>query len=569
MKTLTLVQGSPEWHAHRANHWNASDSPAMMGVSPYKTRNAFLRQKATGLTEEFDSETKRRFYEGHRAEALARPLAEKIIGEDLYPVTGTEGEFSASFDGLTMDESKVWEHKALNDDIRASATAAELPAHYRVQMEQQLMISGAKSVLFSATKWDEDGQLLEEKHLWYSPDLELRKQIVAGWAQFAEDLKNYVPQDVAEPPPPKVVTALPALFVHAKGEITADNMDAFGAALTARLQEVRSIVLATDQDFSDAKEAAKKFRETAKDIALSKEQMLAQTETIGEAARKMDAWAKDLNATALQLEKDVAREDAAKKAAMVAESKAAFSDYVEALETEIGALVKLDIQQPDWAGAIKGKSKYASMQNALDTLLANSKIIASGMAKDMRAKLTWYNAHAEGYAFLFSDLRQIIVKPMDDFQLVVTSRINGHKAEEDKRLEAEREKIRAEEAAKAQREAEAKARAEAEEKAKIEAQQRATETAPPTTNPEPSKEGAGVASTTLPIVTGEASVSPAPATVRTFSAPRKTRPTDDEIIGALSLHFRVHESKVIEWLLEMDVPGAGARLLRDEMGAQA
>lgn len=41
---------------------------------------------------------------------------------------------------------------------------------------------------------------------------------------------------------------------------------------------------------------------------------------------------------------------------------------------------------------------------------------------------------------------------------------------------------------------------------------------------------------------------------------KPTRPTDDEIIDALSLHFRVHESKVIEWLLAMDLQAASARM---------
>ena len=43
MKTLDLVQGSPEWHAHRAAHHNASDAPAMLGVSQYNSRTQLLR----------------------------------------------------------------------------------------------------------------------------------------------------------------------------------------------------------------------------------------------------------------------------------------------------------------------------------------------------------------------------------------------------------------------------------------------------------------------------------------------------------------------------------------------
>ena len=75
MKQHNLIQGSPEWHAHRANHFNASDAPAMMGCSPYKTRTQLLHEKHTGVTPEVDAATQRRFDAGHAAEAAARPCA--------------------------------------------------------------------------------------------------------------------------------------------------------------------------------------------------------------------------------------------------------------------------------------------------------------------------------------------------------------------------------------------------------------------------------------------------------------------------------------------------------------
>ena len=49
MKILRLVQGSPEWLAHRARSFNASDAPAMMGCSPDKTRNQLLHELHTRL----------------------------------------------------------------------------------------------------------------------------------------------------------------------------------------------------------------------------------------------------------------------------------------------------------------------------------------------------------------------------------------------------------------------------------------------------------------------------------------------------------------------------------------
>jgi len=41
------------------------------------------------------------------------------------------------------------------------------------------------------------------------------------------------------------------------------------------------------------------------------------------------------------------------------------------------------------------------------------------------------------------------------------------------------------------------------------------------------------------------------------------RPADDEIIAALALHFRVHESKVIAWLLDMGLDEAAERMAEE------
>lgn len=454
-----LIQGSNEWLAFRAAHFPASEAPSMMGESPYKTRTQLLNEKHTGLVPDVDAATQRRFDDGHRFESLARPLAEEIIGEPLSPVTGSDGMLSASFDGLTFMGDIVLEHKSLNEEIRAAKSAADLGPHYRIQMEQQLAVSGAEKCLFMATKWNSDDELQEQVFHWYTPDMELRAKIIAGWEQFAKDLAAYSPREIAEKPKAEVVIELPALFVHAKGEITEHNMEAFGLALTTKLAEVRAIALVNDQDFSNAKEAAKKFRETAKAIALSKEAMLSQTETIGEAARKMDAWAKDLNATALQLEKDVEREDLAKKRAMIDAARIEFAEHVEALEVETKP-IKLSAQRPDFAEAIKGKRNYASMHDAIGGYLANGKIAADKEANETRHKLAFL-AGTGKYLFLFHDLQHVISKPIEDFEMLVNARIEKHKQAEAEQLEAERKRIQADEEAKAH----AKVKAEQEAKA--------------------------------------------------------------------------------------------------------
>lgn len=446
MKIHEVQQGTDEWRELRASYFTASEAPAMLGLSKYMSRGELLRQKSTGIVKDVDDATLRRFDAGHEAEAKTRAWAEAFIGEELYPTTGTlevEGlPLLTSFDGVTMDESTCWENKLWNEVFANQVRDGIVPDTHWPQLEQQMLVSGASRVLFTVSDGEEN-----TVSLWYESNPKRRVQLIAGWKQFAIDLANYQHVEIAERPKADVVVDLPSLFVHAKGEITTHNMDEFGAALMARLAETRATVLVTDQDFSNAKEAAKKFRETAKAIALSKEQMLAQTQTIGEAARKMDAWAKDLNATALQLEKDVERVGNSKKEAMVLSGKTAYAEHVAALEAEI-APIRMNLTAPNFADAIKGKSKYASMQDAVDTMLAGAKMTADAVAKDVRIKIAWCKENAAGHSALFPDLQQIIVKPMEDFALTITSRIDKAKADEAVRLESERAKIRAEEQAK-------------------------------------------------------------------------------------------------------------------------
>jgi predicted phage-related endonuclease len=208
MKRIDLAQGSPEWKAYRNSHFNASDAPKMMGMSTYKSRNAFIKQyllaRDHGIEEQFTDWLLARFEMGHEAEAKARPIACEIAGDDLFPVvaeiessdfsdshpedivTALSGKLSASFDGLSFDQSVIWEHKLWNDRIGECISRGVVPEDHRIQMEQQLMISGAERGLFMAS----DGQNMG--HVWCEPDMELRARILDCWMQFAEDLDSAV-----------------------------------------------------------------------------------------------------------------------------------------------------------------------------------------------------------------------------------------------------------------------------------------------------------------------------------------------------------------------------------------
>jgi predicted phage-related endonuclease len=128
-QTHDLIQGTPAWDQFRLTHFGASEAAAMLGLSPKVKRTELLHAKKTGLAREFSDWVQANILEpGHDMEASARPLIEKIIGEDLYPVTCSDGDLSASCDGLTVDDRIAMEHKRWNVAYAAIVAGGQVPA---------------------------------------------------------------------------------------------------------------------------------------------------------------------------------------------------------------------------------------------------------------------------------------------------------------------------------------------------------------------------------------------------------------------------------------------------------
>ena len=359
MELHQLTQGTPQWHAHRLTHFNASDAPAMMGCSAYKTRSQLLHEMHTGIIPEVDAATQRRFDDGHRFEALARPLAEEIIGDDLYPVVGSLQKLSASFDGLTMDRATDFEHKSLNAELRdmmhADVRGHELGLQYRVQMEQQLLVSGAKQCLFMATKWQGD-ELVEERHCWYYPDMALRQQIIDGWLQFEKDLAAYVPP-VAEV---KAVAApqfgLPAVSIQVNGSISLiDNLQVFGTALTSYIDHINRNP-ETDQDFADLEATVKTLKNAEDALDAAESGALAQTESIDTMRRTVAMYRDTARTNRLLIDKLVKSEKEARRSAIVVEAAKALATHIRALNDRLGDSF-LSLVAGDFPGVVKGLLK--------------------------------------------------------------------------------------------------------------------------------------------------------------------------------------------------------------------
>ncbi len=456
MKTRNLQPNTPAWDKFRSTHNTASEAPAMMAVSKYKSRSDLLKEKATGITPEVDPVTQKRFDKGHEYEAIARPWAEKIIGEELYPATGTPDAdlgtpLSASLDGITMMEDVIWEHKTLNAQLAEEIPAGIVAPMYAVQMEQQLMVSGAKKCLFMASNGTEESMV----HCWYEPDLQLRGDILLGWKQFDIDLANY--QHVEEAPEAVAVPVenLPALLIDLVGDVKDSNLITYRHAVSSRIRSINTD-LQTDQDFVDAQETVKFLKRAEDEVKAAKKAALAKTASIENLFNAVDELAEEMRVKRLELDKLVKQRKETIRIEIRGNAQAALRSHIDMInDTLMG--VRLPEYMADFAGAMKGKRTISSLRDAVDTELAKAKIDISQMADEIRANLKTLNDldQAGDYRFLFNDIKQIISKPNDDFTALAKLRINEHVQAEVKRLEQERERIRMEEEEKAKRKAEA------------------------------------------------------------------------------------------------------------------
>lgn len=466
MKIEKLVQGTPEWHQYRATHCNASDAPAMLGVSPYKSRAELIRERATGIKPEVDAATQRRFDDGHRFEAKARALAEAIIREDLYPCVGSDGELSASFDGLTLDGSTNWEHKTLSASLREALTCegmtgADLPEAYRVQMEQQCMVSGATRVLFMATLWDGD-RLTDEHHCWYTPDPDLRARIIAGWAQFAADVAAYQPEPApAVAPIGRAPETLPSLRVEAQGMVTFSNLAEFRAQAMTVLGGINRD-LATDEDFADAEQTVKWCKGVEDRLDATKSAVLAQMQSVDDVCRTIDDVSNETRRVRLELDKLVKVEKERRRAEIVRNYRQQVIDFYATINATLGEHA---IQVPASVHAvigeaIKGRKTLGSITDAADEAAANVKIEASQQAERVRQCIAVLAEYSD-YAHLFADRVALCAsKTPDDLRNLAAARIVDFQRREEARIDAERARIREEEAAKLQAARDASERAE-------------------------------------------------------------------------------------------------------------
>lgn len=456
MELLNVKQGSDEWLQARAKHFTASEAPAMMGVSKYTSRDQLLAEKASGVTAEVSDAQQRLYDRGHESEDQARPLVEAIIGEELYPVTGTEGKFLASFDGLTMDHSIGYEHKLWSESLAEQVRSGELEPHYYWQLEQQLLVSGADKIIFATSNGTEEAF----EYLEYTAVPGRREALIAGWDQFEKDLENFEPVTHDEPAKAKPMASLPAVSVELVGEVRNTNLPAVKERTEAFLANI-NLEPDTDEDFAEAEQVVKVCKEAEDRLKLVKDQALSQTASIEDFFTTLDEIGNNLRTTRLHLDKVVKERKQQLKTEIVMNGKRALSLHLQELNNSLegyqGPFTQVRISQidADFTESAKGKKTLKSIREAVNDVVAQTKIKYDTAGRQVLAALKFLNENAAEHDMLFRDAAELVHKDLDHMKLIVKQRIEEFERREQERKDREAEQAeRAKAAAEAQQAAE-------------------------------------------------------------------------------------------------------------------
>jgi len=456
MKTLALIQGSDIWKEARDGYRTASEASIVSGHSKNVKRDELIHMRATGTDQEFSAWFQKNILDkGHAVEAVSRPFAEKIIGEELYPVTGIDDAdyYLASFDGLTMAEDACWECKQWNAEKAASVRAGELPKQDYWQVVQQLVVSGADNCLYMVSDGTEEGSVF----MWFELTDADRNMLDQIWLQFDQDLEAYKAKlEAGEIEPKKVAPAgtapdsLPTLRIELTGAVSTTNLPEFKERALAIIDDIKTELI-TDEDFSSADMAVKFLSKGEKQLEDAKSRALEQTASIDELFKTIDELKDAMRTKRLALDKLVKAEKENRRIAILTNAKQAMDKHVGDLEKAMEAQANCSVSMPainaDFAGAMKGKKTISSLESAANDTLATAKIEANQIANIMRTNIAVLNEQVE-YGFLFSDYQQLLTKASDDLNAVVKSRIADHKEAQAKKEAEDRERIRQEEAAK-------------------------------------------------------------------------------------------------------------------------
>lgn len=188
-----MEQNTNSWHAWRAKGIGASESPIIMGVSPWSTPYQLWQEKTGRLKRDFSNYATER---GHRLEPKARASYEFKFGYNCPPILATNQRFPfirASLDGWNAENGVILEIKCPGRMDHEKALAGQIPEKYFPQIQHQFLAVGNAKVAHYYSYDGERGVCVE-----CLPDLEYQEKLFEALCAFWQCIRDDVPPPMTE-----------------------------------------------------------------------------------------------------------------------------------------------------------------------------------------------------------------------------------------------------------------------------------------------------------------------------------------------------------------------------------
>lgn len=182
-----LPQGSDAWLELRAKYGMASEVPAALSKSPWMPASPLQLYEVKNGTRTI--EVNEAMLRGTRLEPIAREALEEGLGISFDPVVVTceiDGiPVGASLDGWNEEEEVIAEIKVPMKGMESTlweslAKGGQLPSQYDYQTQQQLLVTGAKRLIFWVYDIDQNAGIMETIY----SDPEKQAEIMKAWDSF-------------------------------------------------------------------------------------------------------------------------------------------------------------------------------------------------------------------------------------------------------------------------------------------------------------------------------------------------------------------------------------------------
>lgn len=192
MREINLVQGSAEWLAYRKRHIGASETPYIMGSSPYVTPyQLWVRKK--GLIP--DVEMTPAMQRGKDLEPIALAEFEEIHNIFMTPKVFVSEEYPwmmASMDGVSLCGKVAVEIKCPGKKNHELALCGKIPEEYIYQLQHQMIVLKLDSMLYFSFDGQKGVTLVAKK------DPVLAEKCIFHTRAFWQSILNDEPPELCE-----------------------------------------------------------------------------------------------------------------------------------------------------------------------------------------------------------------------------------------------------------------------------------------------------------------------------------------------------------------------------------